>query len=363
MEPTIENSPHYIEYSALRQPKESYYPTGNCPHFHNPKWDEQLETNYSHGEQWYNHFTDAPDHKLPHLLHKSNEEGRNSKKFYSTPDIITAGCSVTAGVGLPHNFLWPEIIETITHQKINNVSRNGASVARIVYETFLHIKKYGTPKKIFLLTPELSRGWLQRNEQNGWGPGRDLIYDPENKTYSERGGPHKKAKHYIHKTLDNNKTLIPLDVIVSENLRALEHLCTLTDILNIELKIYSWDNTTNHELNKIGYPQYQQPLPNHTNPNKKHAHYTPQQIGPGGWGWPKPTQPFGTIGCCELQPQNKYQKLMWNAAADSNKKSPRAHPGLHAHIHTAEIFLQTTINETDYKNIQPWYTNTHLDTL
>lgn len=359
----IENLKEFIPYSTLRPKNEKiFYPTGLQPHFPKVFWDEKLNTNYAYGEEWYSYFTEAPDHKIPHLLHKSNSEGRNSKEFYNNPEIITAGCSVTAGVGLPHNFLWPEIIEHITNQKINNVSRNGASIARIIYETFLHIKKYGTPKQIFLLLPELSRHWLQQQEKNSWGPGRDLTYDPQNKTYTYRGGPHKKPKHHTHTSLDNHKTLIPLDMVVSENLKALEHLLTFGDITNTEIKIYSWDNITDHELKKIGYTQYQQPPPHQTN-KQNPLKYSPKIAGPGGWGWPKPTQPFGTIGCCELQPQNKYQKLMWNAAADWNTKKPRAHPGLHAHIHTAEIFLQTTINETDYKNIQPWYTNTHLDTL
>ena len=119
-----DQEPNSVKYRALRENcEQTHYPINQTPHFESDKiiWDEKLKTFYVKGSKWYDFLSQPPDYQIKNLYHKSNNEGRNGNDFYHNPDIIASGCSVSAGVGLPHNFLWPEIISKITNQKINNV--------------------------------------------------------------------------------------------------------------------------------------------------------------------------------------------------------------------------------------------------
>ncbi len=349
-----------IDYAELRRKYlNSFYPKSEFQQFNTTLWSEETETFYSVGANWYDHVSKNADGSVPHLFHKINSDLRHGNNFYNNPDIIAGGCSVTAGVGLPHNFLWPEIISHITNQKVNNTATNAASISKIVYNVLSNMQKFGVPKKIYLLLPELSRGWISiKHSHEDWGY-RDITYSPQEKQYVMLGP--NKIKAYVHQSFDSNKTLIPLDLIVNENLRAVDHLAMICKTLNIELKIYSWDSDTLSAFKSLGYKQVVTFMSHHINKAPMPPSHVP---GLGGYGWHKDTQPFGYGHCCKLEPLNKYQRIMWQSALDfKNDDTKGSHPGLHSHIHVAELFTQTKIKPEDYADISPWYSNTSLDSL
>lgn len=362
----FEKNQDFIPLHELRenpQNSKTLYPHCETAHFPNPTWDEKLQTSWDHGTNWYQHFTDKG--QIKHLYHKSNNENRTGENFHNTPDIITGGCSITTPLGIPHNFGWPEIIRHTTNQTINNVSHASASTSRIVYNIFHHMQKYGQPKKIYILLPELTRGWItqktEHKNQNAWQT-REIIYYTDQKNYVLKGKEYKinKLTPYIHQSFDGHKTLIPLDIIIEESLKSLEILKMHCNISNIELKLFSWDQNTDHMMKKTGYQSYTQP-PQHLLNRPR----PPTYPNPINWTWPPRIEPFGRgQHCCNLQPQNKHQQLMWDNGLDGNPPQHKwPHPGLHPQLHLAEIFLQTKLTENDYKNLKPWYANTHLDTL
>jgi hypothetical protein len=341
----------YIDYAKLRQNTGgNHYPINSLPHFSEPIWDEKLQTYWDTGSAWYNHLTPETKGAIKHLYHKANNEKRNGNNFHHNPDIVAAGCSVTTTVGLPHDFSWPEIISYITGKTVNNVSHSGASVAKIIHQIFYHITKYGQPKEIQILLPELNRCWLMEITKNFTGEEyinlREIVYFAEIKNYVKQSPEHgSKIKTYIHESFDGHKTLIPLDMVANESMRAIEHLAMHCDITGTKLKLFSWDASTDDFLNKSNFPHYVTP-PQHLLNRPR-----PKIFG-HGWGWPPRIEPLGSKYCCDLQPQNKYQKLMWDEALDGRKdKQHPSYPGLLEQIHIAVIFLNTIIVQHQIERI------------
>ncbi len=353
----------FIDYKALRKNTEgNHYPKNFLHHFEKPVWDEELQTWRDSGSCWYRHLTPETEGQIPHLHHRSNNEKRNGNDFEKNPKIITSGCSVTTAVGLPHDFAWPEIVRHITGKTVNNVSHSGASVAKMVHQIFAHIERYGQPEEIQMLLPELTRGWVMEKiaqpKREEFITLREIVYSPEIKSYISQSAEHgDKIKPYIHDSFEGYKTLIPMDMVVHESMRALEHLIMHCKITGTKIKIFSWDKSTDFFLHSLKLDSYVTPPQHLLNPLR------PQQMR-SERGWPPRIEPFGTQGCCDLKPVNKYQRLMWEKALDGKpEKKHVSHPGLHQQIHIAEIFLNTKIEQHQIERITPWYTGTHLDTL
>lgn len=88
-----------------------------------------------------------------------NSFGYRSKEFFNTPEVIVAGCSMTFGEGVPDDGRWSDILSSRLGAQDNqiNLGIRGASVGQIVLNVFSYIEKYGKPKYLFCLFPNLER--------------------------------------------------------------------------------------------------------------------------------------------------------------------------------------------------------------
>lgn len=90
--------------------------------------------------------------------YKLNKYGFRSMDFIENPDILTLGCSHTFGVGMPEDFIWPNLVYRKTEAKsIANLALSGASVTNQIRNLGIYIQKYGTPKIVLCNFPDLYR--------------------------------------------------------------------------------------------------------------------------------------------------------------------------------------------------------------
>jgi hypothetical protein len=94
------------------------------------------------------------------ITYSANSDGYRSAEFKPDPDsknILTAGCSMTYGEGLPFDKTWPEQLKSKINGEVLNLSSTGRSFYTIIDDIYAYIEKYGKPKAIMILFPEHQR--------------------------------------------------------------------------------------------------------------------------------------------------------------------------------------------------------------
>ena len=92
-----------------------------------------------------------------------NKHGFRTDEFLEKTDkdiILTAGCSVTFGVGLYEKETWPKILENHVNDSnivFYNISRPGWSTFQIISNVFLYLRNFKQPKEIYILLPDEGR--------------------------------------------------------------------------------------------------------------------------------------------------------------------------------------------------------------
>jgi hypothetical protein len=109
----------------------------------------------------------GPDNKnmelydLDDIVYNINSLGYRSEEFSKEDapnNFLYIGCSVTFGVGLPDDVIWPYFLnKKLNGEKIFNLGINGISTNVITYNIHKYIKQFGKPKAIFALYPNIHR--------------------------------------------------------------------------------------------------------------------------------------------------------------------------------------------------------------
>jgi hypothetical protein len=92
----------------------------------------------------------------PNHTYELNSLGYRSPEFGPT-DIVFAGCSHTFGFGVPEHMIWGAQVAGNLGLSYVNLSGPGQSVYFIVQNVLAHIRKYGPPKVVLALLPNLAR--------------------------------------------------------------------------------------------------------------------------------------------------------------------------------------------------------------
>jgi len=277
---------------------------------------------YSNGYEWHEKIlptTDSPSldyYRLPNCAYRVNSDGMHWHDYVSHPDVLALGCSVTAGVGLPYEFTWPYLYHCVTGETVNSVARPGASISTMVMSAFQHIKHYGAPKKIFILWLDVMRYQaIQRHVagSDSLAPQRNvLFYDEHGHFYSDGHKP------YIEKDISGRDGTVFATFAVEENLRSLETLGYLCDILDIELTICVGSNSHESQLKNIGLPLVS-------------------------------LSPF-----IPERSNNRQHQLFWTKAWDTVGGDHKAHPGMYDHVQYAATFLQEYLHPEKYVKVESW---------
>ena len=351
-----------LDIAALRRNDTALYPTlkyRDYPDIHrarDPKtgkrfrWSRGTLFHDSHGSEEF-----GGGHK--DCLYFINSDGMHGPEHVEHADVLALGCSITSGMGLPYDFTWPDILRRAHGIKVNNIARPGSSVSQQVYRAFAHIYKYGKPKQISFLMPDLYRGQISTGPDK-WIQ-RTVFYDQvENVVVDSNGGP------YIHKTLSGHKTLIPVDVLIDNNLKSLEMLLMFCASNSIKLRLFTWHTFTLEALKAIGYPEIVEipeflvaGVEHHTSALFENSETEMLKF----WSYPEQLKGMGRPECCDLRPNGYWQEKAWTVALDRTETWRRPHPGLHSQIHFAEIMSGTAINADAVASIRPWHEGTDLE--
>jgi hypothetical protein len=350
-----------LRLASLRQQKHGgFYPNYQSDDFASESRHETVidgqTIQWSQGQWLHEHVTD--DHWLDRIRYQVNSDGQHWHEFTREPDILALGCSVTNGMGLPYNFTWPSIIEHVFGLKVNNIGRTSHNVHQQMYRMIAHIGTYGFPKRIALLSPDIWRANLFEFSSQQEQGRKTLAYNDQISSYTTFDDQTSKFHPYLHQAVDNSITSIPVDVITDQNLAAIDMIAMLAPAIGAEMTMFSWHGYSQQILEHIGYPELQQ-VPSYLIDEQQNP---PQPKDYLGWGFPEPAPWLGVEGCCELEPTSQWQEAAWTQAFDRGKNG-LPHPGLHSHIHFAEIMSGERITSDMIKELKPWYEGTHLDAL
>jgi hypothetical protein len=103
--------------------------------------------------------------EIKNVEYKINSDGFRTEHFEDSTDkdiILATGCSFTFGLGLPEKYTWPKLLEAELNKdadlfKLYNLGFPGHGYFIIIKNIFSFIKKYGKPKAIFIVFPNINR--------------------------------------------------------------------------------------------------------------------------------------------------------------------------------------------------------------
>jgi len=149
-------------------------------------------------------YSDTQNHE--YRLNKNFYRTNNFKKNIDGETVLFAGCSFTFGAGLPENLVWTNMLVdklNIDKSKTFNIGVSGASIHSIIKDSMIFIRKYGKPKKIFILFSEMSRDLVYRSYyKENFDVVQNVLYRSE---YLEQSEPN--AKKYILNYVHENNVL------------------------------------------------------------------------------------------------------------------------------------------------------------
>jgi hypothetical protein len=107
-------------------------------------------------------------------FYKLNSSQLRCDEFTTEHDgkhVVFAGCSMTAGEGIPENKLWTKKLYNRLSQdhKMSgyfNIAFPGATIMEVVIQIFKYIKLYGNPEILFVNLPDIDREYVNISSTN-----------------------------------------------------------------------------------------------------------------------------------------------------------------------------------------------------
>lgn len=253
-------------------------------------------------------------------------------EFHEDPDLITFGCSVTAGQGLLRRFTWPALAQQILGLRVNNASRAGSSVAFQLSAVTELIERYGPAPQILGLLPNLDRAWIPRTfREDGeiYVSGESMSYAPELQTFITLRDLALYRFFKGEERIRARTAKVAPQLIIWYTLQMLDHWEILLNLANIELRLASWCQGTNDSLASL--------FPSMILPSYERWDQADWRADPL-YGDPASEE-------CGHAPQNEAQRAYWTIGDDN------LHPGLHFQIHFCETLCQTQISNSDLRGL------------
>jgi hypothetical protein len=97
------------------------------------------------------------DFQIDRSQYSANSLGYRGPEFGQQVDIICIGDSHTYGSGMPDKMIWTSLLFDMFGKSYVNLARPGGSVQSCIDNALSYIKKYGKPKKILAVFPDLGR--------------------------------------------------------------------------------------------------------------------------------------------------------------------------------------------------------------
>lgn len=300
----------------------------------------------------------------PGREYRVNSYGYRGGEFSKKSNLLVAGCSFTYGMGIPEERIWGNVVEkTLALSTSSSVSRPGASISWIVEKLFGYFYEFGNPEYLVCLFPDAHRFVVPLD-------GVILEGDPSAKNPKGEVGTHgiggqrffnAQAKHpsvlkeikYLKRPYNIRELYTPeLGLYEAiRSIRLLEQYCSQT---GIKLIWSTWDGAFSSYLNKINKVEslkfenfFDLNIVVHKSlepGNYKYLVYNDSLHNPD-------SQYFECLRLHNARncscPANCHQDLIeqygeknFHIGTDSGRGEEYAHPGIHAHAHYAERFIE-----------------------
>jgi hypothetical protein len=252
-------------------------------------------------------------------------------------EIVALGCSNTYGIGVPQEYTWPSIVESMTKKTVANLGICGASSEKMLESFLLYLDNVGNPKYVIACFPDYLR----------YSHIVDGIFYSVNDKYGNREEAFKtmthirSSDHYTGEIYIKDKIIkLPVDpryiIPTQESLKQyissiyiIEKVCKF---LNIKFYWGTWSSETQEMFinNFFLEKDFCLDIKNHVEKIKSGIMVAK----------PNARSTYEVLDKCKLTHSiskenfTKYQDNMWKIASD------KAHNGIHWHCHTAESFVE-----------------------
>jgi hypothetical protein len=99
-----------------------------------------------------------PDENIKYSFNNESYRCDNFNLEKTNNNFLFSGCSYTFGSGLPYNGTWAyQLNKDLSGDQFYNLGLNANSQKSIIYDVYNYIRKYGKPKAVFILFPDISR--------------------------------------------------------------------------------------------------------------------------------------------------------------------------------------------------------------
>lgn len=291
--------------------------------------------------------------------------------FKHNPDIVTIGCSFTQMADLPYSFNWPRIIELTQGLVVNNCSQSSTGINFQIPYAVDAMKKYGFPKKIYALFPNLDRATLPKSidHKNDHVQLSNIDWDSRIEGYVSKSEllssklffPDGYDEFYVSINKKRKKQ-IPAEAVIFNSFILIDVIEAMSSVAGIDFKFSTWSPRCIESFNGLDYSSYIPP-----------KEFNKMNISTSNMAdkWEKdilesknlfsinnrdsdaaeirravrPWEIFGVKGfdTCDHEPQTDLQDRFWVKALDNQ------HTGLHDQIHFAEHFIQKRISNDQLK--------------
>jgi len=234
----------------------------------------------------------------PHeeVVYYINKDGFPGRDFIQNAEILALGCSVTAGIGVGSSNTWSWMVEANTEMSVNQLGISGAST-QILLSAFLEfVEKYGKPKYLLALIPEARRQWVFVEEK----PYRARYsFEDRSKTFLSH-----ESRQGIRSDIRGSK--IDYDVTVQNYYSAISDMSRVCSIMGIKFLFFSYTDEENDRFKDA-----------RTKGFLDKGMYSATRIDPN-----------------QCARHRNSGVAFWHRGVDIPP-----HPGLHEHIHYAELFI------------------------
>lgn len=247
----------------------------------------------------------------PHegVVYYINRHGFPGREFIKNADILAIGDSVTAGIGVGSNNTWPWMVESMTGMSVNQLGISGASI-QVLLSAFLEfIEKFGKPKILLALLPEVSRVWVYHNEY----PFRHRYsVDIESGIFMS----HEKSRGF--KT-DIRGASLDIDTCIQSSYNALMDISRICSLLDIRFIFFPYLIGESHVYRGAR-------MKNFLNPEK----FMEEDGYDDYMAYIK-----YLLDAKSCTRHENFDVAFWHCGVDNPP-----HPGMHEHLHFAELFAR-----------------------
>lgn len=253
--------------------------------------------------------------KIPYIM---NRHGYRSAEFDKNNEILVLGCSQTYGKGLHNEFSWPEIFANRINQKYSRLAFPGDGIGGQVYKAFKYFEEIGNPKIVLALFPLFRLEYV--NVPGKFKAGSSNLDDNFISNGIAYFESHLSRDSFVKfsKAPYDPEQVIPKEFVIFYNfmfIKMLEQYCESHNIKFI-WSIYE-------------YPDIEEMIMKEPKISKNYLE----------------TLELRRLDKCLLNKEKDCAKehqnnILYNHAADYNKKNDLGHWGIHLHSHMAETFIK-----------------------